>query len=353
MSMTTPTIISLVDETTASKPMIMGLSDIMEYLRTLYDVDSSIEEFPEKIMSLMKDSYDKNGLKKWYNFYQPLVGTDTFINFVLNTIKIESDIVPWYETSNPTNTFDLVLSQYPEGLDREKFLETINFYKNIESKLASMRLIDCPMRFTLDSSKLDEDLLSDTSGVDVQGTTFCFRMRHKRQIFVSKITTNQNIVNTNSIVEKVFEYPVLGEFILDNHIIETPYLGTNQTITNVRDFTMDLTIATWDTMDDWDEESEWDEEIAHLVNGYRDFRAVAHGFYGMVTVIPEAKVGISVFHQIQPIVNASSPDAEITSNIQAFTDIYTTNWAVISGWLFGAWTDYEIQINTQRSTETV
>lgn len=345
MSITTPTIISLVDETTASKPMIIGLSDIMEYLRTLYDVDSSIEEFPEKIMSLMADSYDKNGLKKWYNFYQPLVGTDTFINFVLNTIKIESDIVPWYETSNPTNTFDLILSQYPEGLNLEKFLEVINFYKNIESKLASMRLIDCPMRFTLDSSKLDEDLLSDTSGVDINGTTFCFRMRYKRQIFVPEITTNQNIVNTNSIVEKVFEYPVLGEFTLNNHIIETPYLGTNQTITNVRDFMIDLTIATWD------------EEIAHLVNGYRDFGITARDFYinlnSSFSIDPYLTRLNSDYQEVTDATLGTNNSSNNSSNTQAFTDIYTTNWAVTSGWLFGAWANYEIQINTQRSTETV
>lgn len=352
MSITTPTIISLVDETTASKPMIMGLSDIMEYLRTLYDVDSSIEEFPEKIMSLMKDSYDKNGLKKWYNFYQPLVGTDTFINFVLNTIKIESDIVPWYETSNPTNTFDLVLSQYSEGLDREKFLETINFYKNIESKLASMRLKDCPMRFALDSSKLDEDLLSDTSGVDIRGTTFCFRIKHQIQSFVNDPNYQYSRVSSSSFRKKYFDNTVLGDFHLNTDIMNERDLYSFVQLMRNQNSYFDLNVPTWETMDSWNDNT-WDEETSNLANGYVDFRVVVRDSFGLFNIVPNAYSIFTSIKQPQEIININDVSLIKETTSSNFTNIYDHDWGSVSGWAFGSWVGYKVQIYTNHSTEVV
>lgn len=330
----TPTILSLLDETTASKPMVIGLSDIAEYLRSLYEIDTSVEEFPEKIMALMNDAYDKNGLKSWFNFYQPLMGTDTFINFILNAIKIESYIIPWYETSNPTNTFDLVLSQYPERLNREAFVDVINFYKNIESKLASMRLVDCPMRFTLDSSNLDEDLLSDTSGVDVNGTTFCFRVRHRVYYKLDDITTTAEIQSASSFRDRISDFVELGSFVLDKDIIEPVDYTIHRDIVRQHDSAVDL-------------------RIAHLVNGYRDFRIVALDYYGVVNVTPIAS---QVFITRQSVLDGQvkvQENISRTSNVQAYTNNATSMWSNVSGWAFGTWADYKLNINTQRSTETV
>jgi hypothetical protein len=281
------------------------------------------------------------------------MGTDTFVNFILNALKIESDIVPWYETENPTNTFDLVLSQYPEGLNQEKFVDVINYYKNIEAKLASMRLVDCPMRFTLDSSKLDEDLLSDTSGVDINGTTFCFRVRHRVAYQLPDITTTAQITSMTSFRDRIPDFVELGSFILDKDVIEPVDYLIYRNINREHESGVDLRIATWDTMDDWDETSEWDEEVAHLVNGYRDFRVIGLDHYGAVNVTPVAS---QVF-----ITRSSGLDGQVevyesvsrTSNIQAYTDHSTSTWNNTSGWAFGTWSDYKLGINTQRSTETV
>nr|DAX81739.1 MAG TPA: hypothetical protein [Bacteriophage sp.] len=181
-------ILDLLADGFKSDQTIVGLSDIYAHLLKLFEKPYSSKVYlPEDIEYLLNNQhkpYNKSGLLNWMNFYKPYQGSDKFINFLLKITKVDSKIVPWYETSNPTNTFDLTLDKFPKDIDLNRFINLINTYKNIESKLASMRTGFCPNRFTLDVSLLDYDILSDTSGVDIDGVTYCFGVKRAQQVIV-------------------------------------------------------------------------------------------------------------------------------------------------------------------------
>ena len=219
MSKCNKEIIDLLADGFKSDQTIVGLSDIYAHLLKSFEKPYSSKVYlPADIEHLVNNQhkpYNHSGLQNWLEFYKPYQGSDKFINFLLKLLKVKSDIIPWYESDNPTNTFDLTLDEFPDGLELDKFIDLINTYKNIESKLASMRTSFCPVRFTLDSSKLDYDILSDTSGIDINGTTFCFgHINRQSPIIVDDIITSIFLTNHNSYQFLYGNYIYLDYWIL-------------------------------------------------------------------------------------------------------------------------------------------
>ena len=178
-----PKILDLLPDGFQSDNMIVGASEILHQLISSFEKDEALEVIvPDEIKNvLLNQSYSNKGVMNWFNYYQPYLGSDKFIEYLLKLSNVNTTILPWYQTDNPTNTFDLILDNYPESINLEHLLTLINTYKNIEAKLASVRMADCPIRFTLDNSALDYDILSDTAGYSINGTTFCFRNISKQE----------------------------------------------------------------------------------------------------------------------------------------------------------------------------
>ena len=216
-------IIDLLDDGFKSDQTIVGLSDIYAHLLGIFEKPFSSKVFlPSDIETLVNNQrvpYSRQGLLNWLNFYKPYQGSDKFINFLLKITKVNSRIVPWYESSNPTNTFDLTLDSFPKDLDLKKFINLINTYKNIEARLASMRTGYCPNRFTLDVSLLDYDILSDTSGVEIDGVTYCFGSKRPQQAFVPTPKVYQFLTSTISTEYLYSNWVILDEWIFGDRLI--------------------------------------------------------------------------------------------------------------------------------------
>lgn len=158
------------------KPSLQGMNEIMDFMITQIEShESPIEQLPDEILAAMEGrSFDYQGLLSWYNLYKPYIGSNTFIEFTLNMLGVTAEIVEWYETNNPTNTYDLVLNK-SASIEKDKLIDLILRFKNIESKLASIRTKDAPVRFTLDKSTLDRDILSGSAGTKYRDVAFFFR----------------------------------------------------------------------------------------------------------------------------------------------------------------------------------
>ena len=216
-------ILDLLDDGFKSDQTIVGLSDIYAHLLGIFEKPFSSKVFlPSDIETLVNNQrvpFSRQGLLNWLNFYKPYQGSDKFINFLLKITKVNSRIVPWYESSNPTNTFDLTLDSFPKDLDLKKFINLINTYKNIEARLASMRTGYCPNRFTLDVSLLDYDILSDTSGVEIDGVTYCFGSKRPQQAFVPTPKAYQFLTSTISTEYLYSNWVILDEWIFGDRLI--------------------------------------------------------------------------------------------------------------------------------------
>ena len=220
-----PKILDLLPDGFQSDDMIVGASEILHQLISSFEKDKALEVIvPDEIKKvLLNQSYSNKGVMNWFNYYQPYLGSDKFIQYLLKLSKVNTEIIPWYETNNPTNTFDFILDKYPSGVDLPSLLKLINTYKNIEAKLASVRMADCPIRFTLDNSTLDYDILSDTAGYSIEGTTFCFKDNHYGLDLVFPTFTHKQFITKNRLefvkfpFHETLDNTILGE---KNIIIE-------------------------------------------------------------------------------------------------------------------------------------
>ena len=214
-----PKILNLLPDGFQSDDMIVGASEILHQLISSFEKDKALETIvPDEIRSVLKgQNYTDKGVMNWFSYYQPYLGSDKFLEYLFKLSKVNTEIIPWYETNNPTNTFDLILDKFPSGVDLPSLLKLINTYKNIESKLASVRMADCPIRLTLDNSRLDYDILSDTAGYSIEGTTFCFRNVHYEFDLVFPTFTHKQFKTKNRLefvkfpFHETLDNTILGE----------------------------------------------------------------------------------------------------------------------------------------------
>lgn len=111
----------------------------------------------------------------------------------------ESGIIDWYQTNLPINTYDILLDQYPGDEKARALISSSIDFKNIESKLTTVKDINCANRMVLsEGSRLDYDRISDLYGSDFMGVKLCFQRYADDYINFEKSFDSDLLVNSDT-----------------------------------------------------------------------------------------------------------------------------------------------------------
>jgi len=126
------------------------------------------------ISTVNGEEFNEDGFQLWSHMLEPYMGTNLIQRILLESLKIDGEVVDWYEDFLPINYYSFLLPTFP-GWDKVAVLvETSNLIKNAESKLASLKDSNCKNRLILSHGFLDLDYLSDIYGETYKDAFLCF-----------------------------------------------------------------------------------------------------------------------------------------------------------------------------------
>jgi len=140
----------------------------------------------------------------------------------------ESGVIDWYQNSFPVNTYDILLKEYPGDLKARALIQASLEFKNIESKLTTIKDVNCPSRLVLsDGMKLNNDKLSDMYGNDFMGVKLCFQRYNSYYISFEKDYKHTELVNSEtSKIVLTWCVPTLSDNIYLDNGINKEYLDS-------------------------------------------------------------------------------------------------------------------------------